>query len=148
MCAPTRIALGTITEDPKSEWAKKFDNYTTNLASTLKSKVGGDLGKKAEVFAIYKVCSEILQKHGFDLNQYNTSNDAKDVVSLTDALGYKNVNLYGISYGTYLAMRVMRDFPQRLRSVVLDSTISPNVNKYESVVEDYEVPLLNLLEDC
>ena len=148
MCAPTRIALGTITEDPKSEWAKKFDNYTTNLASTLKSKVGGDLGKKSEVFAIYKVCSEILQKHGFDLNQYNTSNNAKDVVSLTDALGYKKVNLYGISYGTYLAMRVMRDFPARLRSVVLDSTISPNVNKYELVVEDYEVPLLNLLEDC
>ncbi len=144
MCAPILTTLDALTKVPHGEWEQKFENYTRNLARTLK----GDLGDSPEIFAMLKICSEILQLHGFDLTQYNTSSNARDVVSLAKSLGYEKVNLYGISYGTYLALRLMRDHPQRLRSVILDSTIPPNVKKYESLMEDFEVSLLNLLEDC
>lgn len=149
ICTPTNLGLDVIAKDPKSEGATRYDNYQALVARTFKTKLPDyDYGKNLGGFAYFKLCSEVLQQAGFDLNQYNSSNNARDVVNLADALGYKNINLYGISYGTYLAMRVMRDFPERLRSVVLDSTIPPNVNKYEAIVEDLEVALLNLLEDC
>lgn len=143
-CSPALIALSSLTSDPKGEWAAKLNNYTKNFASTLK----GDVAESADAFAAFKICADILTAHGFDLGQYNTSNNARDVTNLATALGYDKVNLYGISYGTYLAMRVMRDYPQRVRSVVLDSTIPPHVKKYDVVPLDLEVVLLNLIEDC
>jgi len=44
------------------------------------------------------------------------------VNALRRALGYDAWNLIGISYGTRLALTVMRDYPQGIRSVILDST--------------------------
>ena len=40
---------------------------------------------------------------------------------LRQALGYDQINLYGISYGTRLALTAERDAPRALRSVVIDS---------------------------
>jgi pimeloyl-ACP methyl ester carboxylesterase len=54
------------------------------------------------------------------------------VHDLVRALGYKQVNLDGVSYGTRLALTVMRLFPADLRSVVLDSVIPPQVNVFTS----------------
>lgn len=147
MCAPAFVAIETLSKDPKSDWTKKFEQYASNLARTLKVNQG-NLSEIVPIVASYKVCGEIFQRHGFDLNQYNTSTNARDVVNLGASLGYQKVNLYGISYGTFLAMRVMRDYPDLVRSVILDSTIPPQVTKYEAVVGDFETPLLNLIEDC
>jgi pimeloyl-ACP methyl ester carboxylesterase len=43
-----------------------------------------------------------------------------------DALGYERFNLYGLSYGTRVALTALRDLPAaRIRSVVLDSAVPP-----------------------
>jgi pimeloyl-ACP methyl ester carboxylesterase len=44
------------------------------------------------------------------------------------ALGYDEVNLYGVSYGTVLSMLLMQHYPTGLRSVLLDSVGPPDVN--------------------
>jgi pimeloyl-ACP methyl ester carboxylesterase len=44
------------------------------------------------------------------------------------------VNLYGISYGTRPALAALRDFPQGIRSVVLDSTVPIQVSQYEEAI--------------
>jgi pimeloyl-ACP methyl ester carboxylesterase len=46
------------------------------------------------------------------------------------ALGYDQWNLYGISYGTRLALTAMRDYPAGIRSVILDSVYPPEVGFY------------------
>ncbi len=40
--------------------------------------------------------------------------------SITQQLGYETYNLYGISYGTKLALETMRVVPEGLRSVIID----------------------------
>jgi pimeloyl-ACP methyl ester carboxylesterase len=50
--------------------------------------------------------------------------NAADVVAVADALGYDRVNLYGGSYGSLLAQHIMRDYPERVRSAILDA-VSP-----------------------
>ncbi len=45
-----------------------------------------------------------------------------------EALGYPTYNLFGISYGTRLALVMMRDHPGAgIRSVVLDSSFPPEI---------------------
>ncbi len=64
------------------------------------------------------------------LTAYNTVANAADVNDLRLALGYDQINLWGISYGTRLALEVMRDYPKGVRSVVLDSVYPPDVDLY------------------
>ena len=56
----------------------------------------------------------------------------KDLTDLRHVLGIKQWNLHGVSYGTRLALSVMRDAPEGVRSVILDSPYPPEVHAYES----------------
>lgn len=64
------------------------------------------------------------------LAAYHTSANAADVADLRVALGYDQVNLWGVSYGTNLALAVMRDHPDGVRSVILDSAYPPDRDIY------------------
>jgi len=75
-----------------------------------------------------RACHDRLVKSGINLNAFTTLEDAADVHDLVRALGYQQVNLQGVSYGTRLALTVMRLFPGDLRSVILDSTLPPQAN--------------------
>jgi len=83
-----------------------------------------------------------------DLAAYNTVASAADVNDLRIALGYDQVNLWGGSYGTRLALGVMRDYPEGLRSVVLDSVYPPDVNMYLESPASLNRSLNLLFEAC
>lgn len=90
-----------------------------------------DDADKVKQEIVLEVCREGAQKRNIDLSQYNTINNGRDVQNLVTALGYEEFNLYGHSYGTKLALEIMRQQPAGLRSVILDSSMSPNVKFYE-----------------
>lgn len=69
------------------------------------------------------VCHKRLVGQGINLNDYTSLSDAADIHDVISALGYHQVDLYGVSYGTRLALEIMRSYPQGIRSVVLDSTV-------------------------
>jgi len=73
-------------------------------------------------------CLDRLLDEGVDVTAYNSVENAADVNALAEALGLDSYNLVGISYGTRLGLAVMRDHPQRVRSVVLDSPFPPNAD--------------------
>lgn len=77
-------------------------------------------------------CSQRLTEEGVVLTAYNSATSAADVDALRRALGYDAWNLIGISYGARLALTVMRDYPQGIRSVILDSAYPPEVQAYET----------------
>ncbi len=56
-----------------------------------------------------------------DLSQYNSENAIRDFDGVRVALGHKQINIYGGSYGTRAGLVYMRLYPNSLRSVVLDS---------------------------
>lgn len=63
-----------------------------------------------------------------ELSLYNSEASAADLADLRVVLGYEEWNLFGISYGTRLALTTMRDHPEGIRSVILDSTYPPQVS--------------------
>ncbi len=64
------------------------------------------------------------------------------------ALGYAEWNLYGVSYGTRLAQTVMRDFPEGVRSVILDSVYPPQVDGYAEMAVNAERAFNLLFDRC
>jgi len=77
--------------------------------------------------AVY-ACQARLIEDGVNLGAYNSRESAADLNDLRLTLGYESWNVWGISYGTRLAQTVMRDYPEGIRSVVLDSTYPLSAN--------------------
>jgi len=75
-------------------------------------------------------CATRLSDAGVDVSAYTTANSAADVADLVRTLGYDQVNLYGASYGSRLALAVERDSPELLRSVILDGVLPPQASVY------------------
>ena len=83
-----------------------------------------------------------------DLTAYNTVSNAADINDLRLALGYDQVNLWATSYGTRLALGVMRDYPEGLRSVVLDAVYPPDVALYLELPANAERAFAALFDGC
>jgi pimeloyl-ACP methyl ester carboxylesterase len=84
--------------------------------------------------ATLRQCHDRLAATGVDLAAYNSTENAADIADLRIALGIATWNVYGVSYGSRLALTVLRDHPQGIRSVVLDSVSPPANNIVEKVV--------------
>jgi pimeloyl-ACP methyl ester carboxylesterase len=76
--------------------------------------------------AATKLCHDRLVKQGIDLSAYNTSENSADFADLRKVMGIAQWNVYGLSYGTDLALSLMRDHPEGLRSVIIDSVVPPS----------------------
>ena len=72
-------------------------------------------------------CSSRLRAAGINLSAYNSTEAAADYADLRRALHIPLWNVFGHSYGTYLALVYMREHPQGLRSVVLDGVAPPSL---------------------
>jgi pimeloyl-ACP methyl ester carboxylesterase len=68
-------------------------------------------------------CGEEWSQH-VDLSTYDSANTAADINDLRIALGYDQINVYGESYGPRVVQSLMRDYPEAVRSVVLDAAMS------------------------
>ena len=101
--------------------------YTDLLLRTVETDVPDAEADKQNLDAA-QACKLRLQKEGVNLSAYDSVENAADVNSLREALGYDQINLYGVSYGTLLGQHVMRDFPQILRSAVLDGVVAPRTS--------------------
>ncbi|MDQ1012608.1 pimeloyl-ACP methyl ester carboxylesterase [Streptomyces sp. V4I23] len=73
-----------------------------------------------------KACRDKLAGRGGDLSAYNDTESAADYADLRTALGIKQWNVFGISYGTHLALVYMRLHPEGLRSVGIDGILPPS----------------------
>ena len=77
-------------------------------------------------------CLRELEAQGIDLSAYTTLASAADLHDLILALGYDQVNLYGHSYGTNLALTYLDEYRAqgKLRSLVLDGVAPPEADLF------------------
>ena len=94
------------------------------------------------------LCRDSLTDSGVNLSAYTSAENAADLNDLRQALGYQEWNLLGVSYGTKLALTAMRDFPQGIRSVILDSTYPPQVDAYSSIYSGADRAFAVLFDGC
>ncbi len=93
-------------------------------------------------------CHKRLVDSGIDLSHFNSTQNAADVSDILQALGYKQANLYGISYGTRLALTVMRDHSEGIRSVILDSVVPLEVDRWADQAQTTQRAFKTLFASC
>jgi pimeloyl-ACP methyl ester carboxylesterase len=96
----------------------------------------------------FRRCHDRLAGEGIDLSAYHSAASAADVNDLRLALGYDRLNLYAVSYGTRLALTLMRDHPEAVRSAVLDSAYPLQVNLYTALAPNAERAFNVFFERC
>ncbi|MCA1667333.1 MAG: alpha/beta hydrolase, partial [Thermomicrobia bacterium] len=70
-------------------------------------------------------------KQGINLGAYTSAEGAADLNDIRALLGYAKLDLLGVSYGTRVALTMMRDFPDAVRGAVLDSSVPLQANLVE-----------------
>lgn len=93
-------------------------------------------------------CHTRLVQQGVDLDAYATAAAADDVDDLRAALGVATWPVFGVSYGTRLALELMRRHPAGVRAAVLDSTYPATVPGLEDQPRNFWTALQALLADC
>ena len=78
------------------------------------------------------------QRFGWLLPYMTTVDMARDMDQIRQAFGVAKINYYGFSYGTYLGQVYGTLFPDRVRRMVLDSTVDPTGAWYtDNIDQDY-----------
>lgn len=67
-----------------------------------------------------------------DPRYYTTDLAVRDLDAIRDWLGYRELNLWGVSYGTRVALAYLKYFPDTTRTVVIDGVAPPGVLPLEA----------------
>lgn len=134
---------GTMHSEPWLDCPEVEDVLTENLALALSAEE--EVNREVEAAL---ECRDRLLAEGVNLAAYNSAASAADLEDLRRVLGYDEWNLYGVSYGTRLALTTMRDYPEGIRSVVFNSPFPPVADTYVEMVDIAAGAFHALFADC
>ena len=97
---------------------------------------------------VLRQCQARLSRNGIRFAAFHSENSARDIVNVLLSLGYERWNLVGVSYGSRLALTMMRVHPQYIRSVILDSVYPPQADIFLDSYYNGERALKVLFDAC
>lgn len=103
--------------------------FPQNLAVATVDRVTGTVYTSA-----LKACRARLVGEGVDLDAFGSDRSALDIGVVHRALGFDEVDIWGVSGGTRLALTKLRDDPVGIRSLTLDSVVPLDVNIEEETL--------------
>jgi len=95
-----------------------FDQRGTGASTALRCSLRG----RSLTGAARRCAIELGARRG----QFTTAASVEDLEALRAAIGYERLVLYGVSYGTKLALDYAARYPERVEALVLDSVVLPN----------------------
>jgi pimeloyl-ACP methyl ester carboxylesterase len=121
------------------------------LEKVHRQDIGGQIPASSRDYIYtnaFRSCHGAMTVDGIALYSYTTTASSDDLQDIVLALGYKQINLYGASYGTRLALVTMRDHPEIVRSAVLDSVVPVEVKLFNEDPIRYGSSLQALFDSC
>jgi len=103
---------------------------------------------KKQIRQAYKACKERLLRQGIDLNHYHVINAARDLEQLRLSLGIEQINVYGGSYGSRLALVYERLHPDSVRALILDSIFPQSIKTYENEPKRNYEAVMRVIDKC
>ena len=105
-----------------------------------------DESRDAQI-AMARDCLRELSKTS-DVAQFTTSVAARDIEAVRQAIGAPKLNLYGGSYGTRMAQEYARQYPDAVRSIILDGVAPPALALGSEHAINLEATLKTILGSC
>ena len=96
----------------------------------------------------YVTCRDRLQSEGINFSAYNGWESAADMAAIFEILGYDRVHFYGISYGAEVAQLLMKRYPQKLRSVILDAVAPTSIYRDRYIPRSASHSLRQVFASC
>lgn len=93
-------------------------------------------------------CSGLMKGQGIQLQGFKTLESAADVRDLLAVLNYPQAHLYGASYGTRLAQVIMREYPQIVKTAILDSVVPLDTSLFANYSNSITSGLQTLFSNC
>lgn len=81
----------------------------------------------ADTDRVSELAKECLDSLEHDPRLFTTSIAVRDLEQVRQALGISQWNLYGVSYGTRVALHYLRHYPDNVRTLLLDAVVPPGV---------------------
>jgi pimeloyl-ACP methyl ester carboxylesterase len=147
---PGGAALETVSIWRDRSWRTERDIILVDQRGTGYSEPDlrcPELYASLDILDGVELCHRRLSR-SVNLQAFNSHENAADIDTLRKALGFKEVNLFGVSYGTRLALTLMRDYPKGIRSVILDSTYPPQVDRLAETEVNFYQLLKKVFDDC
>jgi len=120
-----------------------------NIAQTKAFKPDLSKEQKQQIMQqAARKCREYFTQKNIDLSAYTTKAIADDVEDFRKALKIKQLNLFTVSYGTQIAQVMMRDYPQSIRSVVMDGSLPLEIQYDDEATGNLVKAFKKLFEDC
>ncbi|MCY4009338.1 MAG: alpha/beta hydrolase [Anaerolineaceae bacterium] len=147
---PGGNASGRLDEWHTSPLREERDVFLFDQRGTGRSRPSldcdGAFGNSVESWALR--CLRILYRRGIDPRNYTSRDSAADLRDLRLALHIDEWNLVGVSYGSRLALTTLRDHPEGVRSVILDSVYPPPADFYGEQASNGAKALSTLFTGC
>ena len=134
---------GTGLSEPALKCEELSKIYTQDIHGLIPSTT-----RKLVYSSAFLSCKAFLTAQGIDVNAYTSAANAADLKDVLNVLGYKKADLYGASYGTRLALVVMRDYPEIVQSAILDSVVPVNGNLFLHYSDSANSGLRALFDTC
>jgi len=93
------------------------------VGEAVKRSYRKGLNKDSLVMIAVKQCRSRYTSQGIDLSAYNTIESAEDINDLRLTLHIDSLNLGGISYSGGLMLTLVRNHPEGIRSLILNSPL-------------------------
>jgi pimeloyl-ACP methyl ester carboxylesterase len=131
-----------------SEPSLACEEHASWVRENLDSDLPAEQLAAQSVEALAECRERLVVEEDVDLSAFNSAASAADLDDLRRALEVDEWNLYGISYGTRLALTAMRDHPEGIRSVVLDSAYPVDADLYEEMPENAARAMSAFFDAC
>ena len=97
---------------------------------------------------VREVARLCLSELGDNVRFYTTSAAVKDLDRAREALGYSQLDVYGVSYGTRVAQHYLRRYPEHTRTVVLDGVVPVDLPLGPGIAPDAQRALDLIFSRC
>jgi pimeloyl-ACP methyl ester carboxylesterase len=91
---------------------------------------------------------DCLDKLPHDPRYFSTTVAVADLEALRRSLGYEKLSVYGVSYGTRVALQYLRSYPTSVRSMVIDGVVPPDMNLGSNVALNSQQTLDAVFDRC
>jgi pimeloyl-ACP methyl ester carboxylesterase len=86
-------------------------------------ELNADTPESLDADTVVDLTRTCLDQLPHDPRFFTTTVATEDLEALRSELGYKQWDIYGVSYGTRVAQQYMRAYPEQTRSVILDGVV-------------------------
>lgn len=125
-----------------------LDQRGTGESNPLNCPASPDTGTNLAATQIAQQVQVCLKQLSGDPRFYTTSVAVQDLDAVRAALGYGSIDIYGISYGTRVALEYLREFPQHVRSMILDGVLPADLVLGPGVSLDAQRALDRIFARC